>query len=251
MEENNIVEINYLNSKLLRNNEHYQFLTEFKDLVESIGTDELKITADYASFTVLHKQENESIQKIFKSEITEKRLQADRERDNTFRGMADTIKGAKNHFNVAVSEAAGRMEILFKTYGNVARKPYNEETAAIHTLLAELNGKYAADVKLLGLKEWVNELEQKNNTFDTLTKVRFTELGTRTELKSKEVREEIDKIYYAIVKHINALMLIEKSSVYINFIHQWNVRIKVYNDLLAQRKGRSDAKKDNDNDEED
>jgi hypothetical protein len=76
-------------------------------------------------------------------------------------------------------------------------------------------------------------------------------LEQRTELKAKEVRNEIDKVYQLIIKRINALMLIEKNPVHETFIRQWNARIKVYNDLLAQRKGRSEAKKDNDYDEED
>jgi flagellar biosynthesis chaperone FliJ len=238
------MEVHNLNLRELRNNEHFQLHTEVRDLILASDPIIEKIKELLDDYFRVYMQEDECIQKILKSNITEKRHYADKERDTLFRGMVNAVKSAQNHFDSNVTEAAGRLNILFNTYGNVARKPYNEETAALNNLLSELKGKYASDVATLKLEDWVNELEIKNRKFDSLMKERFSELEQRTELKAKAVREEVDKAYHAITKQINALMLVEKSPVYETFIHQLNVRIEEYRLRLAQRKGRSGSKDD-------
>ncbi|MDR0604393.1 MAG: DUF6261 family protein [Bacteroidales bacterium] len=253
MEENNlseILEINSINLKAFHHDEHFQLMTELKDLINTVTASRLKIDDEYTEFLVVYEQEDVSMRKILKSPVTSQRQQADKKRDATYSGLSGTVESAMFHFDPLKVAAAGRLNIVFKTYGNVARKSYNEATAAIHNILVDLRGKYATDIEILGLKEWVDELEIENNAFEELMKVRFTELEEKTDLKAKEVREKMDKIYALIVKRINAIFLIEKDLVYKTFIRQWNTRLKVYNDILAQRKGRAEAKKKENEEEE-
>ena len=163
-------------------------------------------------------------------------------RDVTFKGLAGTVTSALNHFNPDVKAAAARLEALFDTYGDVFGKPYDQETAAIIKLTAELEGAYAADVATLGIAGWVAELKTQNQAFDALKKSRYTENTAKPQQNLKLARVETDNAYRAIMKRISALVEINGGEAYAGFIAQLNQRITNYRLILAQRKGRSAAR---------
>jgi hypothetical protein len=224
------------------NDEHFQFHTECKDLVNEFDPAVLKIKPQFDAYLKNYAKVDEALRKIFKSYITEEIQVADSKRDLTFRGMADTNKAALNYFKPDVVEAAKRIKIVLDTYGNVGRKPLNEETSAIYNLLQELNGKYSKDVKTVGLQEWVSELEKNNSDFDRLVKSRYEETADRTDLVLRDVRKQLDIDYHTIIERINALMIVEGGDVLENFTRRLNVVIGKYANTIAQRLGKSKSK---------
>ncbi len=228
----------------LRNEEHFQFMTEFRDSVAQFNAQTLNITEGFAQFQTLFAQELEALQVIRKSATTEQLTIADTERDALFRGLDDTVRGLLNHFDPAKQEAAARLRVVLDQYGNIARKTYDEETAAIGKLVGEAGGALAADIATLGLTEWLAELDRRNQAFDALMKSRYTETSARTELRMREVRLEVDTVYRAITDRLDALMLINGEAAYEPFVRELNVRVDRYSDIIAQRRGRN-AKGDN------
>ena len=140
--------------------------------------------------------------------------------------------------------AAARLQVVLDTYGNIAKKPYDEETAAITSLIAELRTGYAADVSTLGINAWIDELDRNNIAFDALKKERYTQDAERTQLKMKETRVAVDQCYHEIVERINALIIVNGATAYASFVNELNARIDAYNQMLALRKGKKDAKDD-------
>lgn len=239
------MKIERTNLSKLRNNEHFQCQTEFKALVEEYNAVTLKIENLFNnSYLPLYAEEDEAILKISKNTFTEARTQADQQRDNTFRGMVDMNKAALNHFHPVTVESAKRLKILFDTYGNISRLPLQEETSAIYNLLQELKGNFSNDVDVLGLRDWMNKLQMDNNAFEALTKESYDEDASKTELKVKEVRTEIDKVFRQIIERLEALMLIEGEENYLDFVRKLNVQLEKYSNTLAQREGRNAAKKE-------
>jgi hypothetical protein len=228
-----------INLHLLRNDEHFQFQTEFKDLITSATPAALKIAPQFDAYLLLYTQEDESLKKIMKSAFTEEIESADRQRDLTFRGMVDANRAALNHFRADVKTAARYLQVVFDTYGNLARKPLNEETSAIYNLLQELNGTYAEEVTATGIADWAKELEANNKAFEALMKNRYDESAQRTDLVLKEVRTQIDTACRTITERIDALALIEGGEVYDGFIRRLNVVVEKYNNVIASRAGRS------------
>lgn len=226
----------------LRNEEYFQFYSEFKALVEQYTPEALNIENLFITFTGLYSDMDEAMDIIRKSDSTEKISNADIERDGTFRGFADAVKSAYNHFNKDKQEAAKRLQIIFDHYGNIARKPYDEETASIYNFLQEINTRQA-DIALLGLSDWITQLEMENNNFDALMKTRYEESASKTNLKMKQVRAEADRCYRDILDRIDALITINGETAYAPFMEALNVRIERYENLLAQRRGK--ANKDN------
>jgi hypothetical protein len=183
--------------------------------------------------------EGEALKLIKESAITDKIIKADIIRDGIFRGMCDSARSAEKHFNAEKKEAALRLRVVFNHFGNVARKGYDEETAAITSLVDELELDHAADTATIGITDWIAELKSSNDAFDDLKTGRYTEESKKTLLRMNEVRVEVDNAYKKVVERINALIVVEGEANYITFVNEMNVRIDSYSKLIAQRKGRN------------
>jgi hypothetical protein len=233
------MKIKKLRTSNLRNEEHFQFQTEFKDLANQFTPATLGIVNEYMAYEPLYYNESQALDVIRKSSITDDLADADMKRDSTFRGLADAVKAGNNHFNPTVKQAAARVQVVFDFYGNIATKPYDEETAAINNLITELNGTYANDAVALGINEWLIELKANNDAFDSLKKNRYSEGASKTQLRMKQVRMEVDAAYKTISERINAFIIINGPSAYEIFVNELNQRVGKYNILIAQRKGRN------------
>jgi hypothetical protein len=228
------MKIDSISLTALRNDEHFQFNTEFRDLVNRFGAPSLNITAQFDAYLPLFAQEDEALQKIIKSAITADLQEADRRRDLLFRGMADANRAALRHFDPTVSEAARRLKIVFDTYGNLAAKPLNEETSAIYNILQEFTGRYAADASLVGLHIWTQQLDIANHAFDQLMKERYDETATRTHLVMKQCRVKVDEAYRVIIERLNALVVLQgEMPPFGDFILTFNAIIAKYATALA------------------
>ena len=124
----------------LRNNEHFQFYTEVKKLIEEATPQTLKVEKLFPEYLVHYQDEDEALKKITKNSFSDLRKDADAVQDATFGGMSEMVSAMQNHFDKTKAEAARRLKIVFDTYGNVARLPLNEETSAITNLVQDLKG---------------------------------------------------------------------------------------------------------------
>jgi len=232
------VKINKIYAYNLRNDAHFQFYTEFRNLVQKEEAVKQKIATQFEAWLPLYDKEDIALKKIQKSAITAQIQEADRVRDEIYLGMVETSTAALKHFSEEVRSAATRLKIVFDTYGDVVRKPLNEQTSAVYNILQELKGKYAPDTALVGIAAWVSELEARNNAFADLMRERFDETAARTDIVLKEARTEVDNAYFAIREKINALAIVEGVAVYENFIRTLNAVIAKYVLLVKPRGGK-------------
>jgi hypothetical protein len=219
-----------------RNNEHFQFHTEVKDIITKHGAAALKIQAQFDAYLPLYEKLDEGIKKINKSAFTADIQDADRARDEIWSAMKHMNAAALRNPAQEVRESAKRLKIIFDTYGNVAKMPLNEQTAAIYNLLQDLQGKYAADVTAARLKTCVDELQASNAIFENLMKDRFDEAAAKTDVVVKEARAALDEAYRDIAVCINALTLMEGAAVYEQFVRALNVVVEKYAAALARRR---------------
>ena len=223
----------------LHNEEHFQYHTGFNDLVIQTTPAALQIVPQYVTYNLLYNNEKEALDFIRKSAVTDDLAIADDLRDFTFRGLSDTVKAAGNHYNPLVRQAASRVQVVFDHYGNLTLKSYDEETAAINSLISELNSNLADDVTTIGISGWLNELQANNTAFDTLMKSRYSEEAVKTQLRMKQVRLEIDAAYRVIIQRINALIIVNGESAYKVFVDEMNQRIEKFDNNLSIRSGRN------------
>lgn len=221
----------------LHNEEHFQFQTGFKELVDQYTPSALGVETLYPNYLRVFGNEEEALNVIRKSEVTKELELSDALRDFTFRGLSDTVIGSLNHFNPEVRRVAERVQIVFDHYGNLTIKPYDEETAAINSLLSDLYGT-PEDIATLNISAWVGELHNNNTAFDGLTKTRYTKEAVKTLLRMKQVRTEMDAAYRGLVKRINALIEVQGQEAFTEFVNELNKRIEKNENNLAIRKGR-------------
>jgi hypothetical protein len=225
-----------------RNEEWFQLFTEFHDLVMKYDPAALNIAELWATFLILYADADTAMEIIRKSAETALMLEADHVRDRTFRGFADAVKSACNHFNPQKRAAAEQLTVLFDHFGNLAQKAPNEETAGIYNLLQELNGAYADRVALLSLTDWTAQLAADNAAYETLVKNRNTEVASRSNLKVKNVRREVQDVYSKITDRIEAIMTLNgETPPFMDFVNELNAFLKRYADTLAQRRGKKET----------
>lgn len=220
----------------LRNEEHFQFHSEFKGLVVTHKASTLNIETAFNAYLPLYSQEAEALNKIIKSSLTSVLADADKLRDNTFMGLSDAVSAAARHFRPEVKLAAQRMMVVFNHYNGLTRRNYDQESAAINTFIAELNSSCADDITTIGVGDWVSELQSNNDNFINLMKTRYTEEAGKTQYEMKEVRIQIDNAYRSIIKRIDALMTINGESDYTAFVRELNERIDRINNQISQHR---------------
>jgi len=233
--------MNILHARLPRytNEEHFQFQSDFKALVEQYTPETLNIDAAWAIYQPAYDKEEGTLDTIRKSTFTGDIAGADRNRDSLNSGFENTIKGALNHFDPAKKEAAEHIQVALDHYGNINRKSYDEETAAIYSLVDDLNGKYADDVATLGLQEWVTALKAANDEFVALMQERYSEEAGKPQYNMKTARTEVDAAYRSITERIDALIIVNGEEAYAGFVNDLNERIERYNNAVARREGRN------------
>lgn len=239
----------------LRNAEHFQFMTEFKELVERFGVSVLKIAKLFTVFLQLFEKEDECQIVVQKSAYTEKIIKADQLRDGTFRGLCDAVNSALNHFDADKAEAARQLKIVLRAYGNLAQKSSDEETSGIYNLIQDLEDKYAGEVDLVGIADWVAELKKNNEAYKKLVQERDAESAEKPDENMRRVRMEVDSSYRDMVSAVESLALLADDeaeiTAYNGFIRELNAVITRYSDRLAQRDGIAEAKKKEETDEGD
>ncbi|MDR3246762.1 MAG: DUF6261 family protein [Prevotellaceae bacterium] len=212
----------------LRNEEWFQFFTEFRDLVNKYSAEKLDIVALFLLFMMLYDDADTALEVIRKSVETALMDKADQKRDRTFRGFIDAVKSALNHFDAEKQKAANELLVLLNHFGNLAEKTPNEETASIYNFLQELRGAYAPQIATLVLNDWITELDNNNQAYEELVKKRNVEVTSRTTLRMVDVRKKTQDVYRSIIERIEALIVVNGESQYAAFVTELNGYIKRY-----------------------
>jgi len=227
----------------MRNDEHFQFHTEFIELVKRSGAANLKVEAQFEAYLPCFHRADEALKKIPKSALTEEIQKADKRRDSAFTALVYKHRSALSDFRPEIQQAAKKLSILFNTYGNLSRKPLVEQTSGIYNIMQELRGGYAEAIQTLELQELVDELEAAGNHFSLLYRQRLDESAQKTKTVLSQERKNMDAAYRQLVQRLNALILVEGEAAFADFVQALNTLISKYKTLMAQRAGKAKAKR--------
>jgi len=152
--------------------------------------------------------DNEKYQQVVKkprkSELTEKLLLADKDRNDRFGEIKRTVSLHLKGRNAEKKAVAQSLEYFFKPYWDVATKPLNTETS----LLAEMFGKYDASADLQkaainnGIDIMLAELEGVNLAYDVMYKQR---MGEGAELPEESASEQKSTVCNSYTEFCNAI----------------------------------------------
>jgi hypothetical protein len=216
--------------KYLRGEAHFQFLLLFRDLLHEFPAVQSLVAGLFTTFITLLEQERRLIDAQKISNYTEKIAEADHRNDRLVVGMKDAVGAAMHHFNDVVVEAAHSINNRLKAFGRIPAKSYEEEAAAIRILVDDLRGELADKAALIGITEWVAELDVSVIEFDRLLRLRTEEQAAKPPQRLREVRREIDIVYHQMTAHINAAAVLDPAGAYDEFIARLNAQITYFND---------------------
>ena len=249
----------------LQNEEWFSLQTDFENTVPIYGADNLGVTDLFARWKVKYNKADKLLEIQRKSALTEDIEEMDKERDTSFRDFSNVVKASRSLPPEANIKAAGRLHILLSGYRkSVLSGSYVKESSAIYNLLEDLKGTYAADVALLGLGKWVDNLRAAEDKFLAYRAARTKEELAKPVEHIKEIRKETDVIFHSILAVVYARLVADglggdvvidpddlKDGVYesnvpderrgniaYNFTIAWNRILKKYENLLATRAGR-------------
>jgi len=144
------------------------------------------------------------IKKPRKSELTEKLLLADKERNDRFSEIKRTVTLHLKGRNAEKKSNAQALDHFFKPYWGVASKPLNTETS----LFSEMFGEYHASTDLQnaainnGVDVMLLELEEVNHTYDLMYKQR---MGEGAELPDESASAQKSTVCDSYTEFCNAI----------------------------------------------
>jgi hypothetical protein len=190
-------------------------------------------------------QEETTYKWFRKSVFTAKKAEADRARDKAIKGITAIIRNNMKHFDPAMRDYAMHINVLLLAYGNMPMADYDAETANIESLLERLgNADYQTAIQAMGLGAWIDELHKQNELFKTYVNDATQEQLVKPGIEPKKARRQTDEALQVITNRITALVMLNGTLGYEEFINEFNVLVNHYNTLLNEHYGRLHARID-------
>ena len=240
--------INSISLVRLKNEVHAQFHEVVKSLMLEVGTEDTSYEFYYPPYKKALDNELEALLIITKSRKTVDIFDQDDDRDQIFRGFSDTVKGLTNHYDPTYRKAANVLWDLLQHFGNVAKKTFDAETAAINDLIREFQDpEVESAAETVRVRDWIEQLKHSNLKFHRLMMERYCEVTAKTTYRMKTARVETDKFYRAIVENVNHQVLLgEVTPKLQHFITELNGIVTRFKSKLAQEAGRKKTEEDSD-----
>jgi hypothetical protein len=229
----------------LRNNEHFQFLTDVDVLIAKLLATELGLNGVYPNFKDALAAEDKAMRVELGSSKSKPVEDLDKSRDKTWNAIFRKAKATLlSPFEEEAQSAVLVMRII-DLYGDPRFLPFNEESAAITNLVNDLQvPANAVYVEEIGLTAWVEELKKQNMNFQELFNDRNAEYSGRESGDVRATRMIIDPLYQKIVDKVNATLELEVAKPTATaFVGEINQKIKYYKTVLAARESRNNDKK--------
>lgn len=234
----------------LRNNEYFRFMMEIATIVNDAIISRMSVSPMNDNIGTLLDKLKDLLEKLdvavvslSKSELTEPVTEADINRDKTYRGFTLHVEAFSNSMDSDKVEAARRIQVLIQNYTDFRKRPLNEQSAIMDNFIQDLQSMQMENIETIGATEWITEMQETNNTLKNLMDERHNERVTQLREEVRTLRMQTDELYRQII----SLLEIGNSLVdgaYTNLINSVNERVSYYKTTLATRKGRANAKKE-------
>ena len=222
--------------KTLRNNLHFEFMSSFLVLLQTLGASISLIAGLVHKFATLVGDEDIALDQLRRFDTTDEIHEQDGRRDNAFYQLCNYVRSGFKHFDENRRQAAGRLHDILKDYKGTPKSPLAEESAKLHNLLQKLE-TVRSDIDFLGLGEWISEMKDANDKVRSLMADRASEATNKAQHKVKTVRAAVDEAYYEILTCLEAVSIVENTEAGKQLVAEINARIDEYNSILAREKG--------------
>ena len=205
---------------------------------------------------------------VLTSEVT----RLDQQRDENYRALKRQNNVVMKDFDETIAEIGRQVDIILRRNGDPCSLPYLAQNSAIINLIQDLeefdnakeedanipeelsddsedtegillDGVYNR-LNMAGLDRWLARLKESNEKFITVFTERNSQQATIVNGATRAARKEIDLVYKAVVKRLNALAEVNGDTDYAEIINNMNNLIDRQKAILAARKTNNAKKKE-------
>ena len=229
-------EIYDINIQRMNNGAHFTFVSNILARAEADTTVKGKASELVSNFKAAVAAEDEALKISQKSLLTDEIAKADSDRDALYAGYKKAVEGFLAMPIADMAQAAKILSQHIKDYKINTADQLDKETGLLVNFISDLEDKYAAQVAKLGLTAFVTNLKEANERVRTLTLQRTNEKIGITIGALKTARTASDDAYRALVKMVNALVLVFGEKDYTAFIDYVNTEVTHYKrEVIGQK----------------
>ena len=177
-----------------------------------------------------------------KSLDTEDLANLDTTRDDALGAYHEAVLGLQRNPNEAKRQAARQLNLNYDTYKPERSQEYMKETELIQQMTTEIRAQQqlAAAIQLLGLDDYLTDLEQKNQAFVDLMKGRTASTEGYQKGAVAEARAALEQKYQLLRQMQNVASIYEGDTEYRPFLLAVNAEVEHFNQIL-NRKGKGNS----------
>ena len=238
-------EILPINLVRMNSGAHFEYVSMMLASVQSQAAVKQKVADLVAALASAIEAEDAALKVSTKSFITDDIAQADQDRDTFYAGYKKAVEGFLHTPVADMAQAAKVLKQHIKDYRINTRAQIDQNTGLLANFIADLEGKYAAQVATLGLSVFVTHMKEANERVRTLIRQRVNERMGITVGALKAARVNTDAAYHNLVQMVNALALVNGDAAYAAFIDYVNAEITRYKrEVLSQKASAADTSAD-------
>ena len=212
---------------------HFLFVNNVCERAEADAKIKVGAKAELEALRATRDEEDAALALSRKSLLSDTIREADKRREQLYITLRNIAKAYRNYPVEAEAAAARRLVQLLKDYAINPRMQRDAETGLMVHLLDDLAGRCAADVATLRLGPLVDALKEVNEQLRSTTERRSDYVVGRL----KKARKEADRAYSALVRKVNALVVVGRAEDYAAFIDYVNTEVAHYRrEVIPPRK---------------
>ena len=168
----------------------------------------------------------------------------DRQRDDSCTKLYTFVRGVSGHPDKEKAKVGAEAVAVFKKYGggSIVDQPQNQESGTLRNLIQDFRAMDVSKLTQTGIKDFVDDLEQKQTAYLAAVKKRAKE--ERSELTGviKQKRKACDEAYLKLIETVNALVVVNGDAPYRGFVESVTSHINHQKSTLANRQTNADKK---------
>lgn len=176
---------------------------------------------------------------VRRSKHTDQLKEADEIRDADVTMLFSMIRTYRSSKRANEQDAYKSLYALIKGYKDLSSRNYEEETGFIARLLTQLKSdRYSSDVATLNLTQLVARLTESQTQFETLFTARVKSELAKPKVNYKQLRDELFYEYQRFCVHIDSLVWVRGTEVYIKLLDIINKARSYFAEVVRKRQSR-------------
>ena len=230
------MEIKVISLERMNNGAHFTYMTNVLNRAEAdehIKVDAATQVADLKAALAMEDKYFKTSDKNLKTDII---AAADAERDKLCRNYLKTLKALMNMPDETIANSAKALVQMFIDYEFDPDAQLDKQTGILLNMVADWESKHAQDVTNTNTGKFVELIKAANEKVHSLMVERSDEQKEIPVGALKSARKQTDIAYRALVKMVNALIMVNGETDYADFVKFLNYEIKRYKEEVLNQK---------------